>query len=58
MDYLDKALRAYRAGARTSLEMAAMSSILSDDDIAGIAAHYAWRKARPAVFVLVPTPAK
>ena len=58
MDYLDKALRAYRAGARTSLEMAAMSSILSDDDIKGIAAHYAWQKARPAVFVLVPTPAK
>ena len=58
MDYLDKALRAYRAGQRTSLEMAAMSSILSDDDIKGIAAHYAWRKARPAVFVLVPVPLK
>ena len=58
VDYLDKALHAYRAGQRTSLEMAAMSSILSDDDIKGISAHYAWAKARPAVFVLVPVSSK
>ena len=57
-DYLEKALTAYRGGTRTSLEMAAMSSLLSDDDIKALAAHYAFQKARPAVFVLVPAPSK
>ena len=37
-DYLEKALTDYRAGTRTSPEMAAMSSILSDDDIKAIEA--------------------
>ena len=54
IDYLEKALKAYQKGARKSPEMAAMSSILTDDDIAGIAAHYAFQKGRPAVFIAVP----
>ncbi len=54
IDYLEKVLRAYRSGARKSPEMAAMSSILTEDDIAGIAAHYAFQKGRPVVFIAVP----
>jgi cytochrome c553 len=53
-DYLDKALKAYRSGTRTSPEMAAMSSILTDDDIKGLSAHYAHQKGRPVVFIPVP----
>ena len=37
-----------------SPEMAAMSGVLTDDDIKGIAAHYAFQKARAVVFVTVP----
>jgi cytochrome c553 len=54
VDYLDEALKAYRSGARTSPEMAAMSSILTDDDIAGLAAHYAHQKGRAVIFIPVP----
>jgi len=54
VDYLDEALRAYRSGARMSPEMAAMSSILTDDDIAGLAAHYAHQKGRAVIFIAVP----
>lgn len=54
-DYLDRALRAYRSGARKSPEMAAMSAVLSDDDIAGLAAHYAQQKARAVVYVPLPS---
>ena len=53
-DYLEATLRAYRSGARKSSEMAAMSSVLTEDDIIGIAAHYAHQKSRAAVFVIVP----
>ena len=31
-----------------------MSSVLTDDDIKGIAAHYAYQKGRPVVFITVP----
>ncbi len=54
MDFLAAALRSYRDGGRRSSEMAAMSGILSDDDIAGIAAFYAYQKARSVAFVIVP----
>jgi cytochrome c553 len=54
LDYLATVLRAYRSGERHSSEMSAMSSILTDDDINGIASYYAYQKARPAVFVAVP----
>jgi cytochrome c553 len=54
IDYLATVLGAYRAGERQSSEMAAMTSILSDDDIAGISAFYAYQKARGVAFVIVP----
>ena len=54
LDYLEAVLGKYQSGARKSPEMAAMSSILSQDDIKGIAAHYAYQKPRGAVFVIVP----
>ena len=53
-DYLEKVLHAYRTRDRRSSEMAAMSDGLSDDDIKGLAAHYARQKARAVVFVTVP----
>jgi cytochrome c553 len=55
LDYLEAALSAYQSGARKSSEMTAMSSILTPDDIKGLAAHYAHEKARPVVFVTVPS---
>jgi cytochrome c553 len=55
MDYLETVLGKYQSGARKSPEMAAMSSILTADDIKGIAAHYAFEKPRGAVFVTVPS---
>ena len=54
VEYLEEAIKAYRSGVRTSPEMAAMSSILTDDDIAGLAAHYARQKGRTVVFIPVP----
>ena len=53
-DYLEKVLQAYRKGDRKSPEMDAMSSILTDEDIKGLAAHYAYQKGRPVVYVTVP----
>ncbi len=55
LDYLEKVLTAYRKGERKSPEMDAMASILTDADIKGIAAHYAYQKSRPAVFITVPS---
>ena len=52
-DYLVTVMTQYRSGARKSSEMSAMSSVLSDDDIAGLAGHYASQKARTFVFVTV-----
>ena len=54
LDYLAKVLRDYQTGKRQSREMSAMSTILTDDDINGIAAHYAYQKARSVVYVTVP----
>jgi cytochrome c553 len=53
-DYLEKVLHAYKTRDRRSSEMAAMSDALGDDDIKGLAAHYAGQKARAVVFVTVP----
>ena len=55
LDYLEAALSAYQSGARKSSEMTAMSSILTPDDIKGLAAHYARQKGRPVVFIMVPS---
>jgi cytochrome c553 len=54
LEYLDATLSAYQSGARKSSEMAAMSSILTPEDIKGLAAHYAHQKGRPVVFIMVP----
>ena len=53
-DYLEKVLRAYQTGARKSPAMAAMSGILTDADVEGLAAHYARQKARAFVYVALP----
>ena len=55
LDYLEAGLNAYQSGARKSSEMAAMSSILTPDDIKGLAAHYAHQKSRSVVFITVPS---
>jgi cytochrome c553 len=54
-DYLEKVLRAYQTGARRSPEMAAMSDVLTEEDVKNLAAHYARQKARAVVFVTVPS---
>jgi len=54
-EYLEATLSAYQSGARKSSEMTAMSSILTPDDIKGLAAHYARQKGRPVVFITVPS---
>ena len=57
VDYLEKVLQYYRTGARKSPQMAAMSDVLTDQDISNIAAYYARQKARGVVFVTVPSKA-
>jgi cytochrome c553 len=54
MDYLEAVLHDYQSRARRNSEMAAMSDVLSGDDIKGMAAHYSREKARAMVFVTVP----
>jgi cytochrome c553 len=54
MEYLQKVLDAYRTGVRHSLEMAAMSEVLSENDVRNLAAYYARQKARAVVYVPVP----
>jgi cytochrome c553 len=53
-EYLEKSLRAYQSGARKDSIMAAMSSSLSENDIAGIVAYYARQRARAFIFMDVP----
>ena len=53
-DYLQKVLHAYRTGARKSPQMAAMSEVLTESDVEGLAAHYARQKARAVVYVVLP----
>jgi cytochrome c553 len=55
VDYLEKVLRDYRTGARKSPQMAAMSDVLTDEDITNLAAYYARQKARAVVYVMVPS---
>jgi cytochrome c553 len=56
VDYLEKVLHDYRTGARKSPEMAAMADVLTEQDVEGLASHYARQKARSIVFV--PQPSK
>ena len=53
-DYLERVLLAYRSGARKSPQMAAMSAVLSEEDIAGLAGYYARQKPRAVLYVPVP----
>jgi cytochrome c553 len=55
MDYLERVLQDYRTGARKSPQMAAMSDVLTDQDITNVAAYYARQKARGVVFVMLPS---
>jgi cytochrome c553 len=55
VDYLVKVLHAYRTGERKSLQMAAMSDVLSEADVENLAAHYAGQKARAVVYVTLPS---
>ena len=55
VDYLEKVLQDYRTGARKSPQMAAMSDVLTDQDIASLAAYYARQRARGVVFVVLPS---
>lgn len=55
LDYLEKVLRAYQKGVRKSPQMAAMSDVLTDADIANLAAHYARQKPRAFVYVVLPS---
>jgi len=55
VDYLEAVLQAYRTGARKSPQMAAMSDVLAESDVANLAAYYASQRARAFVYVLVPS---
>ena len=52
--YLERALHAYRAGARRSTVMSAMADGLSENDIRNLAAYYASQKAHTVIYVPVP----
>jgi cytochrome c553 len=54
VEYLAKALHAYRTGKRTSTAMAAMSDVLTESDVENLAAHYARQRARAVVYVTLP----
>jgi cytochrome c553 len=53
-DYLEKVLQDYRTGARKSPQMAAMSDVLTEQDISNLAEYYSHQKARGVVFVILP----
>jgi cytochrome c553 len=55
VDYLEKVLHDYRTGARKSSQMAAMSGVLTEEDVANLAAHYARQRARAMVYVIMPS---
>jgi cytochrome c553 len=55
IEYLQKALKAYQGNQRRNSVMAAMSASLTDADVASLAAFYARQKARPFVFVMIPS---
>ena len=55
LDYLEKVLQDYRTGARKSPQMAAMSDVLTEQDIANLAAYYSGQRARGVVLVTLPS---
>lgn len=54
VDYLEEVLHAYRKGVRKSSAMAAMSELLTEADVASLAAYYARQNARAVVYVTLP----
>ena len=54
-DYLEQALRAFQTGKRKSDIMSAMTALLTPADIGALAAYYASQRARPVVYVQVPS---
>jgi cytochrome c553 len=54
VDYLAKVLHAYRKGERKSAQMAAMSSVLTEEDVENLASHYAGQRARAVIYVTLP----
>ena len=54
VEYLQTALRDYQTHARTYPEMAAMSDVLSEDDVKNLATYYSHQKARAMLFITVP----
>jgi cytochrome c553 len=53
-EYLEKVLDAYRTGSRRSPEMAAMSEVLTENDVRNLAAYYARQKSQAVVYVPIP----
>ena len=53
-EYLQTALRDYQTHARIYPEMAAMSDVLSEDDVKNLATYYSHQQARGFVFMAVP----
>ena len=54
LDYLENVLRAYQKGGRKSSAMAAMSEVLSDSDVEGLASYYAGKKGRAVMYITLP----
>jgi cytochrome c553 len=54
VDYLEKVLHDFRKGERKSSQMAAMSSVLTEQDVENLAAYYASQKPRAVIYVEVP----
>jgi cytochrome c553 len=57
-EYLVKALKEYRTRTRRNNEMAAMADALSASDIDNLAAYYSRQKARPVLYIVVPSQAQ
>jgi cytochrome c553 len=53
VEYLKKVLHDYRTGVRRSPAMAAMSAVLTEEDVDTLAAHYARQQPRAFVYVIV-----
>ena len=54
VEYLELVLEAYRTGARKSQAMAAMSNMLTPENIRDLATHYSRQKARSVIYVVLP----
>ncbi len=57
-DWLEQVLHAYRTGTRKSTAMSAMSSLLGEDDVKELSAHYARQNARAVTYIVLPPSGK